>query len=220
MVKPTTKFKSFEDKIVDYHKKRLEFFYKGTKKTSQKAKTLYKAKKDIMNRINNSLDAIIAFSQIIDSGMINKQARKKYAFSSHTLHDKLTEFEIAGKKNPLKIQFVKEQREFMQKLFDLNRMNQILTEIFRFNGITIKSRHLEKKGKTKWEYEEGDSLSQNDLMYYRTIARALAETGISQIKKFLDKKSPHDKPIIDQLDLAVSLIIEISYNPKRKISYS
>jgi len=220
MVKPTTKFKSFEDKIVDYHQKRLEFFYKGTKKTSQKAKTLYKAKKDIMNRINNSLDAIMAFSQIIDSGMINKQARKKYAFSSHTLYDKLTEFEIAGKKNPVKIQFVKEQREFMQKLFNTSRMDQILNEIFRFNGVAIRPRHLEKKGKTKWEYEEGDSLSQNDLIYYRTISRMLAETGISQIKKFLDKKSPHDKPIINQLDLAVSLINEISYNPERKISHS
>jgi len=220
------KFKTFEDKIVNYHQKLLQFFKKNEKKTSQQAKTLYKAKRDIINRINNSLDGILAFSQIIGGGLISKSVRKKnYRFSSLTLQNKLADFELAGQKNDVKIHFVKEQREFIQKIFTEDRFNEILSEIFRFNGSFVQPKLNQRENEInpkikKWEHEKGDSPSKTDLTYYRTVANIFAKKGITEMEKFLDKNSPNDKPIINALESAKSLINEIANNPNRKIAYN
>lgn len=213
------KFKSFDDKIIDHHKKLLDYLHSKQKSKSKALlysnyKTIWKSGDDIQQNIIESIDSALGFSQIIDKSFIAKSVRKKDSFYNHKLHKKISDFQLAGEKNFVKQRFVKEQRDFVMNVFSEKRINQILTEIFQFNRIIVPPKTYEKnkpgRGKKKFVHEEGDSISDEQREYYSSLATLLIEKGIKELKKYLHEDSQYDKPVILALDNIISTCHYIS----------
>jgi len=205
-----SKFKSFEEKIVDYQIRFLKIVKNPQSK--RESKTLYKARLDILKRINVGLDGFLTFSQSINGSFTSKSVRtRNFKFHNDSLSKKLSDFELSGQSNQVKKRFVQEQIKFASDLFTPQKIKQILDEIFLYNKIKIAGK-LNKKHNTmnpkitKWEYDEPEKRSQEQTEYYLSIAKILVEKGINEFKKYLDEDSELDKPIISQLESTIAVL--------------
>jgi len=217
-----SKFKSFEEKITDYQIRFLDLVKDPKKK--RESKTLYKARLDILKRINVGLDGFLTFSQSINGSFISKSVRtKNFKFHNDTLSKKLSNFELAGQSNQVKKRFVQEQIKFVSDLFTPQKIKQILDEIFIYNKINIDARlnkkhNVMKPNITKWEYDEPEKRSQEQTEYYLSIAKILVEKGINEFKKYLDENSVYDKPVISQLESTIAILNLLSKDKTRTLS--
>ena len=122
------KFGSFEEKITDYQIRCLALIKNPDIKETR---ALSKARLDIIKRINVGLDGFLTFSQSIHGSFISKSVRMKNSkFHSDSILKKLSDFELAGQSNEVKIKFIKEQIKFVSNMFTPEKLKLILDELF------------------------------------------------------------------------------------------
>ena len=83
-MKKGQKFNSFYDKVVDYQKRKFLIIKNDAEmdnegKYTNEYKALSKAKKDIIDKIQNTLDGALTFTEIISYGNFSKDAREQWS---------------------------------------------------------------------------------------------------------------------------------------------
>jgi len=154
MLKRGQKFHSFEHKITQFHKSKLQIILEGREKDTsnqytQEYKSLAKAKADIEKTINNSLNGCIVFSKIIESGFLPKKRDLIKFEDTEKMLSILSDYDFRGKSVEIKNRHIHEQTNFISDIFSEQRLEEIFDSIFAFNEIRITRKHKKKK-----EYDE------------------------------------------------------------------
>lgn len=173
VLKHGQKYNSFYDKIKDYQKRKLLLEEKAEKKKvageySKEYYALIKAKKDIRDRIEESLDGVLDFSAIVRMGRIKKNNRPQmYEFKRLGTDKELESYDFADESD-IKKEIEDDMREFIRSIFNEERIERLLVELFPGEKI--------------------EKLEQEDIDYRRNIASIMTILSVSELQKHIDPK--------------------------------
>ena len=213
----------FEKKILDLLKGHYNQQFGVKYKSKTETKRLSKAKKDIRNKITNSIDAFMLLSEVIKISNITpnkstdqntKYIRENYTDLNSDIVRSTLSFNLIGEEYVLQ-QFKNLQRELAMDIFSLDMMKKLLDGIFAFHPQGIIRQDLGEQITYKKSKEvNDDQYRDNYKKYYRDIASLLVECGIDEIKKNLHPEK--DQTLIQNFDFVVNVIKRIDYQIEEK----
>lgn len=217
------KLSKFEEKIVNFLMSHYEQQFSSSRQSVTETKRMSKSRRDIAEKIQNSVNGFAILSEIIRISNITPdaasgQAGKKYV---RQLHSDLPEniiratrgFDLIGEEHVLGY-FKNLQRGFASDVFSMEAVERMLRYIFVFHpdgilaqgsagGVTYQNSEDVKSPQYRNEHKK----------YYRDMAAMLVEFGMSEVKKNLHPEK--DRSLIDSLDLTVNMIKKLDYHVER-----
>jgi hypothetical protein len=190
------KYDSFYDKIKDYHIRKLQL----TKTTMSKAtaekyhseyNALTKAKKDIRDKVKESIEGALLFSKIFHWALLpdRKDSNNDTTYEEIAKDPKFANYAVALEKDKeIRLDFEKENKKFVRKIFSEYRMEKIFDLIF-YNNYTEKT-ELDKE-------------------YRFRIAELMLVRAISELRNYTP---PHLRFIQSDLDRAVEIATFLKFD--------
>lgn len=145
MVTKIKRYESLEDKIEDYHLRKLKWHHK-TKDNSEQDKflgeynTLTKAKSDIKKKIVSLLDAALFYPKVIQWACLPniKEHNSYLQFKIFANDSKLQSFpSMFNKDKAIRKEMEEENKKFVMEVFSEERLSSIIDTIFYNNYIQI-----------------------------------------------------------------------------------
>ena len=175
------KYNLFYDKVVDYHLRLLRMLRNPNKNKysdngySKEYFALNKARKDIKDRIKETLDVALIFSEIIQMGEFAQESRKNDVLPFQRLdQDKnLKKYEWTGDEGSVRQEISEEVKEFSKDVFNEEIIERLLRVIFyRGYGTSVISNK-------KFDNEKFRN-------YRLNVAKLLVKKAIEEIIENLD----------------------------------
>ena len=175
------KYNLFYDKVVDYHLRLLHMLRNPNKNKysdngySKEYYALNKARKDIKDKIKETLDVALIFSEIIQMGEFAQESRKNDVLPFQRLdQDKsLKKYELTGDEGNVRQEISEEVKEFSKDVFNEEIIERLLRVIFyRGYGTSVTS-------SKKFDNEKFRN-------YRLNVAKLLVKKAIEEIIENLD----------------------------------
>lgn len=216
-MKKGEKYNSFYDKIVDYQIRKLRMLKNESKKDgaggfSSEYKTLVKAKKDIKDRITESIDGILLFTEIISTGFYKKKIQEKTSRINPRKDNELINFRLMDEPVEIRHELIKEYNNFVSDVFNEERIKQIIDMIFEYNRNIVKNKMINDGKKIVTEEYK---LSDYEAEYMINVARLMVIKSIGELKKYLDPE--YSKYLEEDLARVVEICNLIANKPDKKI---
>ena len=175
------KYNLFYDKVVDYHLRLLHMLRNPNKNKysdngySKEYYALNKARKDIKDKIKETLDVALIFSEIIQMGEFAQESRKNDVLPFQRLdQDKsLKKYELTGDEGNVRQEISEEVKEFSKDVFNEEIIERLLRVIF-YRGYRTSVTSSKKFDNEKFRN------------YRLNVAKLLVKKAIEEIIENLD----------------------------------
>lgn len=192
MTQRVHRYDSFDDKIKDYHVRKLRWHQESKNENSSdkflgKYNTLIKARKDIKDKISNIIESALLFSDIVQWGCL---PNKDYNYPPYNMLDedrKLSKYpKQLNKDKEVRKEIEEENKEFLKEIFSEDILSRIIKSIFygsysendefdKAHRVRIAKMLITRATLELQQYmdPEFSSLYGNDLMKANTVARMI-----------------------------------------------
>ena len=197
------KYNQFYEKIKDYQLRKLrmernpnKIKYTNDGRYSNEYYALNKAKKDIKDKIKETLDAALVFSEIIQMGEFSKESRKHdfSPFQRLDLDDDFASYELTGDEGNVREEISNGALDFVRDIFNEYIIQRLFNAVF-YHGYSVKI-----KGNYGISKKHDNEKSKN---YRVAIAKKIVERGIEELKGNLDHA--YSDILSQDLDRAVAI---------------
>ena len=209
------KYNLFYDKVVDYHVRLLRMLRDPDKNKysdngySKEYYALNKAKKDIKDRIKETLDVALNFSEIIQMGEFSQESRKHDGLPFQRLdqNKNLKKYELTGDEGSVRQEISEEAKEFSKDVFNEEIIERLLRVIF-YRGYRISLTRRLRSNKMKLIEFDNEKFRN----YRLNVAKLLVKKAIEEIKENLEPA------YYDVLSYDLNRAVAICDAVKKKIS--
>jgi len=214
------KLSKFEEKIVNFLMSHYEQQFSSGRQSVTETKRMSKSRRDIAEKIQNSVNGFAILSEIIRISNITPDTASDHTGKKYVrqLHSDLPEsiikatrdFDLIGEEHVLGY-FKNLQRGFAADVLSPEAVERRLRYSFVFHPTGILARES-AGGVTYQNSEDVKSPQYKDehKRYYRDMAAMLVEFGTGEVKKNLHPEK--DRSLIDSLDLTVNMIKKLDYH--------
>jgi hypothetical protein len=137
-------------------------------------KALSKAKKDIIDKIKNTLDGAIAFTEIISLGNLSKYAREQYARTRELSKDpKLENYIFKDEKNEIKQELSNLAQDFVMEAFNEKIISRLVDNIFIYEFFT--------KDTDKNQHDKNEKFKN----YKIAVAKKMLKASMDELRRYM-----------------------------------
>lgn len=205
-MKKGQKFNSFYDKVVNYHNRKLLIIKNDAEMDSEgeytkEYKALSKAKKDILDKIKNTLDGALTFTEIISYGSLTKRARQEWPRTQELSKDpNLEDYIFKDEKNEVKQELSNLAQDFVMEAFNEEIIARLVESVFIYEFST--------------KYLDGSQREKNAKFknYKIAIAKKMLKASTDELKRYMPIQWKDF--LIPKLDEAVAICDMINKSPQ------